>query len=437
MMSLSCRLACLGLFLAAGSTGTARSADTSVAPAPVSVPALVAQARQENRSLRAARIAVDISRARLEQAGLRPNPRLELGARSDVLFGNEGEYEVSAGWTQDFPIAGRLLREKELARVDVALAEAEVASAEAQQDRAVADAAYRLYVLDRREEGVRRIILSERGLVDTVRSRFKAAEVSEMDVNTVRLDLQRRAQEQATLQAERDTTLAELNTLLGRAASTPLAVGAPPPALRDWPSLAQLQRFALAHRPDWHRALLGIDRAAAELALARAQRWEDWSLTVGVAQDRQVLTDLPAQDPGRTVGVSVSIPLPLHNSGAGRLTEARLVGDQAQAQLEALRISIDNEVASAFAQAHALQDALVLAEQALPLGERNVHLARLGYSQGLIPVFEVVQAQRQQSEANARYLDLLAQTLSAQARLRSAIGDSFLTAVPVLSAEEH
>ena len=206
MTFLSCRLACLGLLLVAGSTGNARSAVASAEPAPVSVPSLVAQARQENKSLRAARIAVDISRARLAQAGLRPNPKLELGARSDVLFGNEGEYELSAGWTQDFPVAGRLLREKDLARVDVALAEAEVASAEAQQDRAVADAAYRLYVLDQREVAIQKIIVSERRLVDTVRKRFQAAEVSEMDVNTVRMDLERRVQEQATVRAERDAT---------------------------------------------------------------------------------------------------------------------------------------------------------------------------------------------------------------------------------------
>ena len=433
-----CRLACFGLLLVVGSTHRAWAApspDAHVAAA--SVPALVAQARQENKSLRAARIAVDISRARLAQAGLRPNPKLELGARSDLLFGNEGEYEISAGWTQEFPIAGRLLREKELARVDVALAEAEVATAEAQQDRAVADAAFRLYVLDRRDADLEKTIASEQVLVQTVRRRFRAAEVSEMDVNTVRMELQRRVQEQATLRAERAATLAELNGLLGRTPATALVIDAPPLTWRSWPSLPQLQAFALAHRPDWHRALLGIDRAAAELALARAQRWEDWSLTVGIAQDRQVINGAPPQDPGRTLGVSVSIPLPLYNTGQGRITQAGLQADQAQAQLDAARFSIQTEVASAYAQWHALQEALSLAEQAMPVGERNIQLARLGYSQGLIPIFDVVQAQRQQAEARARYLDLLAQTLSAQVRLRSAIGDSFLTDVPALSPEEQ
>ena len=50
-------------------------------------------------------------------------------------------------------------------------------------------------------------------------------------------------------------------------------------------------------------------------------------------------------------------------------------------------------------------------------------LAQQGYSQGLIPVFDVVQAQRQQADLNATYLTTLDQYLQVLVRLHTAIGD--------------
>jgi outer membrane protein TolC len=52
-----------------------------------------------------------------------------------------------------------------------------------------------------------------------------------------------------------------------------------------------------------------------------------------------------------------------------------------------------------------------------------VRLAQQGYRQGLIPVFDVVQAQRQQAELNSAYLAMLDQYLQALVRLHTAVGD--------------
>ncbi|MEO6171929.1 MAG: TolC family protein, partial [Arenimonas sp.] len=118
-------------------------------PHDLSLPQLIELARRDNKDLQTARYAIAISHARLQQAGLRSNPRLGLSGASDVVFGNEGEYAAAIRISQDFPIAGRLLRQKELARVDIALAEAEVAEAERRLAGEVASNAYHLILLDR------------------------------------------------------------------------------------------------------------------------------------------------------------------------------------------------------------------------------------------------------------------------------------------------
>jgi outer membrane protein TolC len=98
----------------------ARASAPAQTHASVFVADLVAAAQRDNPTLQAARGAIEVSRARLANTGLKPNPRLELGARSDFPFGNEGEYELSVAVSQDIPMAGRLLRAKDVARVNVA-----------------------------------------------------------------------------------------------------------------------------------------------------------------------------------------------------------------------------------------------------------------------------------------------------------------------------
>ena len=390
---------------------------------------LIDIARKDNKDLQAACYAIDTARAKLLQAGLRSNPRLDLSARSDFLFRNEGEYATTIGISQQFPISGRLLREKDVARVDIALAEAEVQEAERRMANNIAVAVDKLIVIARQIQSRDALIAVEEQLAKATRNRFNAAEVSELDVNTVQLDLQRIVQERVLLLSEQQTQIVSLNTLLGRSPESSLNVDASVPAIDALPGLDALQRKAIAFRPDLHSALLSSDRSEAEMALAKASHWEDWTIGLELSQDKQVITGAPAQGVNRAIGVTVSIPLPLYNKGQALVAQAQASGDQARARIVALRQSILGDVAGAYGEIIRLQTSLSqFGQRLLPISERSVRLAQQGYSQGLIPVFDVVQAQRQRSELNATYLTTLDQYLQTLARLHLAVGDDIPTA---------
>lgn len=377
---------------------------------------------QENKDLRVARYVVEIARARLLQAGLAPNPSLELGGRNDLLFGNNGEYTASIAFTQRFPVAGRIARQKDVARVDVALAMTEIRQAERKLAAEVAKRFYQALVLDRQIQVHDRLIGIDQKLVKVTRDRFRVAEVSELDVNTAQLELQRLVQERTLLQSRRVLQQARLDQLLGRPAAQPLTLDDRLPSLAPLPPLAEEQSRALALRPDMQAALLGVDRARAELALAKAQRWQDWTVSVGLEQGRRVIEGAPPQPSDRALGLSLSIPLPLLNKNQGRVAEAIAAGTQADARIEALKFSIDNEVASAHAEAERLQVAVRQYQDGmLALSDRNVRLARQGYDTGLAPILTVVQAQRQQSDLYIAYQNALGQYLQALVALRTAV----------------
>ncbi len=399
-------------------------AETMQVAQPSGVTEWIQQAVRDNKDLQAARYAVDIARARLIQAGQRANPTLAVSNRSDFLSGGKGEYSRSLSLSQAFPVTGRLLRQQDVARVDIELAQAEVADAERKLAGEVANDIYRIVIIEQRIAARDELIAANGRLARICRDRFKAAEVSELDVNTVQIDLQRLNQERAQLQAQRDATLIALSVLLGKPATAPLSIEGAVPSFATLPGLSNLQQQALATRPDLRSATLGVDRADAQRALAEASRWEDWTASVELSQDRLVIDGAPRQSPDRAVGISVSIPFPLKNSGRGAIAEADASRDQASARIDALRLAINGEVATAHAEASRSQAAMdAIARGVQPLAARNEHLAENGYRQGLVPLADVVQAQRQQSEAADRYLDALDAYLQALVRLHTAVGD--------------
>jgi cobalt-zinc-cadmium efflux system outer membrane protein len=389
----------------------------------LTLPQAIDIAVQSNKDLQAARHAVEGARARLLQAGLPPNPRLNIAGGNDRLFKNAGEYAASVGISQQFPVAGRIARQKDVARVDVDLALAEIRQAELKLAGDIASQFYRVLALNRQIEVRERLIDVEQKLVLGTRNRFKAAEVSELDVNAAQLELQRLTQEHALLLNQRMAQLSQLNQFLGQPAIQVIELDDTLPDSKSLPSLTELQRQALTLRPDLRFALLNADRARADQSLARAQRWEDWTVGVGLEQGRRVIEGIPPQASDRALGLSLSIPLPLLNNNQGRIAETAAVEAQADARIEALKFSIGNEVASAYAEVERLQQVISEYQNMLPLSERNAHLAQQGYDQGLVSIVEVVQAQRQQGDLNVTYLNTLDQYLQALARLHIATGD--------------
>lgn len=378
----------------------------------------VQQAFARNLNLQAARYTVDIARGRLQQAGLWPNPRLHFEAGSDGPFSNEGEFSRSLGFSQDFPIAGRISRQTRVARVDVALAIAEINEAERRLAVQVAGRFYTTVMIGRGIALRNELIDIERSLANVTRNRFDAGEVSELDVNTITLELERLMAERDVLLADQGVARAELAAALGLPEPDTLELDTNLPPVEIQPALPVLARQAFARRPDLRILTLQSDRARAEQALARASAWEDWSVLLGVQRDRIVVEGAPRQSADNALMLSLSIPLPLFNRNQGDTAAALASERRATHGIEALRFAISNEVASIYDELGRLETTLTVQQRrTLPLSERNAVLARNAYGQGQISIIEVVQVERLRNELRANYLDVYSRYLQSRARL--------------------
>lgn len=381
----------------------------------------VTMALAENRDLVAARFAIRQAEGRLKQAGLWPNPEFELGQKNDRAFANDGEYDFATGFKQRFPITGRLTKAKAVARVDVAMALAEVRNQERLLAGEVLGLSRGLLVTREKLKANEEIQSVIRKVIEVSEKRLKVAEVSVADVNTAKLELQRLSLAQAALSNQEEIASTALNRLLGREPKTPLQMSGATSAEFDTNTVAEISRQTIARRPDRQLAALGIDRAGAEIKLARAEKWEDW--TVGFDYSRSVgKFDAPiGTKTDNFFGVGVSIPLPLWNRNQGRVSEAQATQQRAEAELRALDLRIATEAQTTENQMRRLLDILrQYREDSIKLAEENIALLQKGYADGLVNITAVIQAQQQLTGLRQSYLEALADFIRAKTEWETA-----------------
>ncbi len=414
---MSKRLEIYAVILLAAMSAAAEPLATNLTP-----DAAVTLALEQNRDLAAARYAIQQAQGRLKQAGLWPNPEFELSRQSDRAFANEGEYGFSTGFKQRFPITGRLSKAKAVARVDVAQAVAEVRN----QERLLAGDALslsrELLVTQEKLKANEELQTTIRRLIEVSEKRLQVAEVSAADVNLAKLELQKLTLAQAALLNQLEIAATALNRLLGREPKSPLQVSGVASVEFDPNKIAEISRQALALRPDRQLAALGIDRAGAEIKLAKAEKWEDWTVGFDYSRERSIFSEpTRLDDTDNFIGLSVSIPLPLWNRNQGRVAEARATQQRAEAELKALELRIATEAQTTENQMRRWLGILrQYREESIKLAEENIALLQKGYADGLVNITAVIQAQQQLTELRQNSLDALGEFIRAKTEWETA-----------------
>lgn len=410
----------------------AGAVEADPADAGLTARAAASEALRANPDLAAAYAAIDAARGRLMQAGLWPNPALTLTGRSDFAFQDEGERALGVDLAQRFPIAGRLARAQELARVDIALALAEVRDFERSLVGDVQRTVYGLVALDLAIASRDGVIRTAEQLIHAATRRRQAAEVSDADVNLLEIELARFVQERRRLELDRAIQAIRLNQLLNRPAnSTVLVATALEESAFDLSATAGEElASAFARRPDLVGLRLESDRARAEADLARAESWEDWAIGASFETDRQVFRNEPTVDPigvkrDEFLGLALEVPLPLWNRNQGRVAEAHADERRARARLAARERAVEAEIEAARRRASDLSRvAAEYHESLLPRSRRNVELLERGYRQGLVAITALVQAQQQLADTILRHAQTLGELRQAEIDIETASASS-------------
>ncbi len=374
---------------------------------------------------RAAEAEVKARQGVLRQAGVWPNPTVELGADNSLgkEDGQGGADLTQFRVSQPLPVSGRLGVQRKQADAGLKQAEAEAG----QQSLALEYEAARVFHGLQLNRAL--FLLAEQRLQsadefqDIGRRREQAGDLSRLE--RLRLDVVRESAKQliASAEGEYSESLSDFLTLLNVAEADP-AVAAlnHPPVL---PDLAGLESQFEAN-PILSAARQRVEAARHGVDVARANRFADPELWL--ARERGFLGG-SRQD---VTAIGVAVTLPLWDRGKGHIDTARAAKQKAQFEAEALQRQIGNRLRlNHLHLAHLIEQAQEYRGKVLEPAEEIFQLSRKGFAAGEVEILNLVDAVETYFDARARYLELLQQSWLEAAELRRAAGVSLLASPSV------
>ena len=398
--------------------------------AEVTVDELVARALAESPDVLAARADADAAKGRLVQAGLRPNPMLELGGQK--ALGTDNNVMVGLSIPLD------LNRRKE-GRVGVAEREVEMKRFQVtdRERRLRADVrmkAAEVLAARRDLEVTDDLLRRNREALNLVGERARRGAVPPLEENLLLVEVNRLDAGRRMLESRVEVLTLQLKALTAWPAEAPLTLtgdlgGPPPPTIDRQAAVAQ----ALAQRADLRAAQ--ADAAMARAKIAKEQAEGRWDASFSVNYQRQDfgfaglsgLTDRggtrPIQDVFHYFGGALTITLPVRNQNQGNVAAARAEAAAAERRIELTVLTVRQEIQAAFTQYEATQRSLeIYARGVRDVARQNLDVVRQTYQLGRGTLLDVITEQRRYIDIEMGYTDALKQVYNAAIEIERAAG---------------
>ena len=376
----------------------------------------VASALAKNRDVIAAKLEIEAAALDVVAARMLPNPVASYSFGNIVLGqGNDQGQGLRPG-PFDQPVQTVAVSQvidvwaKRTARTQAAERGVDVRRlVVADALRAIVHAVRAAFVEVLREQGERRLALetAERydGTVRLSRSRFAAGDISEAELRKVELEGLRYQNAVIDAEMQLDLARARLAALMGLPGPGALPADlAETPLPEDMPTPEVLVTRALDRRPDLRAARALRILAEAQLAAARREVYPDISL--GPSYTHSGFT--ASGDNPNSLGLSLSLPLPIFDRNQANVGRARLEIRHAENEEQRLTLLVRQDVADAVRRTQRSRQLVAVFEGGmLKRAEDALRTSERAYRAGASSLLEFLEAQRTYLETHGQYLRAL------------------------------
>ncbi|MEQ1948581.1 MAG: TolC family protein [Bryobacteraceae bacterium] len=406
-------------------TSTTDNADADIG-------ALVQTALERNREIQAARVRMTEAQALVRQAGMRPNPTLEMQGGTGRPLATKGEEEFSTGYSQALELGGKRDKRVKVAETSVELARAEV------------DERGRLLGFDVRSRAIEALSKKEKARVleklaqlneqalRLTQARAQEGDIPRLDVQLLQVEQTRNEAQRTAIEGQLDADLSDLRRLLTLDASAAVTLGNTlPPNAREM-ALQELRELALRERPDLRIARLLQTQGNAEVTLAQAQARPDVTLSLRYSHKNSAFdqlglsstgTPIPIRDRDDVVLFGASLPLFTGRRNQGNIDAAAARASATSLRVEHLASTIPLEVETAYKRWRAAKNTLaVFGRGVVEQSERNLEVIRQAYQLGQLRLLDVLNEQRRLTETELAYIDAKTDLARAVVELERAAG---------------
>jgi outer membrane protein TolC len=257
-----------------------------------------------------------------------------------------------------------------------------------------------------------------RQIADVSQVKYGTGRISQQDVLKPVLELSRLHSDIIMLDAQADIAAARLNVLLNRAPETPIGPVIEPREEALLPAPGDLQRMAIERQPELQRVRLEIERAEAEVAVAKHDYKPDFTVQGGY----MLLPNMTDAWIGR---VGITWPNAPWSRGKldGRVAEQAAALETAKARARAMENSVRLAVQEAYVRARSAQDrAALLRTTIVPQSQQALEISRVGYQTDRVEFQAVIDNERMLLDAQLSYIRALSDFAQARGDLERAVG---------------
>lgn len=389
---------------------------------------LVAQALRDNPEVAAARAEVDAARGRVSQAGLRPNPMLELGGQKALSSDNN----VTVGVSLPLDLNGRKAGRVGVAERELQLKQAQLADRERKLTAEVRMKAADLLAARRDLQVTDDLLTANREALGLVGERVRRGAVPPLEENLLLVEVNRLDASRRLLESRAEVFSLQLRALAALPAEAPFSLAGELEADGLIPDRSAAIDRALEQRADLQAAR--ADGAMARAKVLKEQADGRWDASVSVGYQRQEmgfglngLTDRggtrPIQDTFHYFGGGLSIMLPVRNQNQGNVAAAQAEVVAAERRVELAALVVRQEVASAFTQYDAARRSLeIYARGVRDVARQNLDVVRQTYQLGRATLLDVIAEQRRYIDIEMGYTEALKHVYTAVVEIERAIG---------------
>jgi cobalt-zinc-cadmium efflux system outer membrane protein len=388
----------------------------------------VAYALAHNSELAAVRSEVEAARALVQQASLRPNPQLEIERKEQI---NGSDNDTMVGAMLPLELGGRrsariLVAQRELELKESLLADRERLLA-AEVRAKFGEALGELLKLGFTED----LLLTTDEGYRLVAARVTEGRTAPLEQNMVLVEVNRIRSMREGNQGKVEVAMFELRNLMGMRPEEPLRLRGDLDHLIDpLPSVVVSTEVGLRERPDLQAARALETLAEARIGQARSEGRLDASLTGkyelmnfgfpqrGFNSSGQLV---PIQGRFHSVAVGITLDLPVRNRNQGAIAAAVAERSAATQRREFAELTVQREVASAFARyLSAARAAEIYRVGVQGQANANLDVVRQSYELGSKTLLDVIAEQRRFIEVQTGYIEALVSTYQARVEIERA-----------------
>ncbi len=421
---IACRLTLPAAYLFLATARLTSAAEPANPPPPVPVQTLAEAVLATNPEFKFYQEELAAVKAGVRIAGSANDPELSVAAgrkrardAAGTVTGEGTVWAISLSQTFEWP--GRLALRKAIANREVALAELGLARFQAALSARVRTLAYGLLAAQEQAAAAAEVAERFRALKETFLARDPAGLTPLLDTRVIEaqeLALQRRATE-AALAAQ--AALVELNQLRGLAVEVPLQVAKARILFHAAPSLEALLAAARDNHFEFQSKKIELEQQGFVVQLARNERRP--ALTVSPFVSREA-----ADGRETTVGLGLSVPLPLAARNRAGVDAAEARRRQAEAAVLVAQREMEREVIVAAQTFSAkLDETARWAPEAAEKFREAAELADRHYRLNAVPLATYVGLQTAYLDAVDALLDTKREALEAGLRLQLLTGLNF------------